>query len=64
MLGDFKPLLLKIIGSDAEKMEVRAQAALAASDLALRFESVLEPLQEEEEENEENEKQELCLSSL
>ena len=51
VLNEFRPLLLTIAGSVEERVEVRAQAALALCDLALIHERMLLVEEEKEEEN-------------
>lgn len=41
VLQEFKPLLLQIVANEQEKLEIRAQAMLAMSDLAMLFETIL-----------------------
>ena len=44
VLADFKPLLLGIVSNEEEKMEIRAQAMLALSDLTMLFDNMLLPV--------------------
>ena len=44
VIEKFKPLLLEIAYMDSEKIEIRAQALLAISDIALRFERFMVPV--------------------
>eukprot|EP00578_Thalassiosira_sp_NH16_P026939 CAMPEP_0181102626 /NCGR_PEP_ID=MMETSP1071-20121207/14420_1 /TAXON_ID=35127 /ORGANISM="Thalassiosira sp., Strain NH16" /LENGTH=1128 /DNA_ID=CAMNT_0023185621 /DNA_START=90 /DNA_END=3477 /DNA_ORIENTATION=+ len=54
VVDDFKPLLMTVAGSVEERVEVRAQAALALCDLALIHERMLlGPASDEDDQNEE-----------
>ena len=45
VIADFKPLFLRIISKAEEKMEIRAQAMLALSDLSMLFDNILVPIE-------------------
>ena len=44
VLESFKPLLMKIVAGEGEKVEIRAQALLALCDLAFMFHRIMAPI--------------------